>query len=151
MRPVPPPQDLPPNLRPAKFSAPPEISGEVNDIYGVIHLDEEGNANALEFQFQLSKDEIKVLRHEPYITLTILADHLHPFALQTSFPTDEKYDKLMEHQHVCNTNLTHDKQKWWRCDNPSHDSETSEQRIRVCDECWQERLRSGPEDETPIE
>lgn len=133
MKPITPPAKLPDNVRPVKFSAPEGAEG-INDAIGLQHVDEQGNPVALEFMFELTKDEIKVLRHEPYLTFTVLADHLHPFSIQTTFPYEEKYDSLVEHQHICTSNETHEKNKWWRCDNPSHNSK--EHRIRMCNECW---------------
>jgi hypothetical protein len=139
MRPVTPPtNNLPDNVKPARFQAPPEVADQVNDIMGLVHSGPDGEPLGLEFMFELSKDEIKVLRHEPYLTITMMADHLHPFAIQTSFPVDKKYDQLIEHQHVCTANATHMQQKWWRCDNPTHN--VNEDRIRQCDECWDYQL-----------
>lgn len=127
--------ELPENTRAVKFSAPEDMGDNINDAVGLQHLDEEGNPTALEFMFELTKDEIKVLRHEPYITFTVISDHLHPFSLQTTFPYEQKYDSLVEHQHVCTANVKHDTNRWWRCDNPSHN--TKENRLRMCDDCWE--------------
>lgn len=142
MRPVTPPTDnLPDNVMPARFDPPDEVKDEVNPIVGLVHKDEQGQPLGLEFMFELTKDEITVLRHEPYLTITMMSDHLHPFALQTSFEPDKKYAELMEHNHICNSNITHANQKWWRCDNPTHNSE--QHRLRQCDECWEAALEES--------
>lgn len=142
MKSVHPPDNLPDNCRAVLFNPPEGLEDSVNPIPGIVHLNEEGAPIAMEFMMQLSKDEIKVLRHEPFITITFMGDSLTPFGIQTSFPYEEKYDTLMEHQHVCTDILTHEKQKWWRCDNPSHDID--KQRIRMCDECWEKSANPEP-------
>ena len=141
MRPVAPNVDLPDDVRPVMFRAPEGQEDEINDIPGLVHLDEQGEPKAMEFMFELTDQEIKVLKHEPYITLTVLADHLDPFALQTTFPYDTKYESLEEHTHICDANLAHDENMFWRCDNPSHDKIKA--RVRECDECFQVRTTAS--------
>ena len=137
MRPVVPTGDFPDNVRPAKFKAPEGMEDDVNDIAGLLHLDDAGEPQAMEFMFELSEAEIKVLKHEPYVTMTVMADHLHPFAIQTSYPPDPKFDSLDEHTHICDSNMVHEENKWWRCDSPNHDK--IKDRNRECDDCWSAR------------
>lgn len=146
MRPVTPTVDLPDNVKAVKFSAP-EGQTDIGDIVGLVHQDQEGKNVALEFMFELTKDEIKVLRHEPYLTMTVMSDHLHPFALQTTFPFEQKYETLNEHSHICTDNITHESHQFWRCDNPSH---TGDNKHRMCQACWeaktsQEQPAGNPE------
>lgn len=137
MKPVIPPPDLPTNVRAVMFQPPEGMEGEVNPLPGMVHLDEDGRPLGLEFMFEFTKEEVQVLRHEPFVTITFMGDQVTPFALQTSYPPDKKYADLMEHHHICAQNLTHEKQKFWKCDNPSHNSD--QQRIRECDECFHDR------------
>ena len=137
MKPVTPPSDLPSSVKPVMFQPPEGMEDEINPLPGMVHLDDEGHPLGLEFMFELSKEEIQVLRHEPFVTITFMGDQVTPFALQTSYPIDEKYAKLMEHHHICTQNLVHEKQKFWRCDNPTHNSD--EQKLRECDACFENR------------
>lgn len=138
MRPVVPAGDnLPENVQRVKFDPPPGQEDEVNPIVGIVHHDPEGNKLASEFMFELTEDEIAVLNHEPFVTIVVYADHLHPFAIQTSYPAEEKYHTLNEHTHFCVSNLTHDEKKPWLCENPRH--EMPEMRERECPVCWNER------------
>lgn len=122
-------EDLPDNVQPVKFTAPQELAGDVEDIVGCAHKTEDGQTIAIEFLFELNDDEVRVLKHEPYLTFTIMADHLHVFAIQTSFPPDKKYSDLEEHTHKCP-----DCEKFSRCENPRH--EMPRDRVRQCDKCW---------------
>ena len=133
MRPVVPQGELPESVQAVMFRAP-EDREDIEDIPGIVHLAEDGSAIAMEFMFEISKDELKVLRHEPYLTVLIEGGQLTPFSLQSTVPFDEKYETLIEHSHVCTENVTHEKQLWWRCDNPAHDSKANT--IRMCDDCF---------------
>jgi hypothetical protein len=143
VRPVMPPDNLPEHVDAARFDPPESIANEVDSIAGIIHKDpEDKEPVALEFMFELSEQDIKVLKHDPYLTITILADHLHPFRIETSHQYTPDYEQLEEHHHICAENVTHDTNEWWRCDNPRHDK--IKDRNRVCDSCWdavQESLR----------
>lgn len=134
MKPIVPPQDLPDTVRAVLFKAPAGAEEEVNDLPGLVHMNDQGEAIACEFMFEFTKEEIQVLRHEPYLTLTMMVQAPPVFALQTTFEPDEKYKTLMEHSHVCTENLAHEKQMFWKCDNPAHDSTTTTR--RTCAGCF---------------
>lgn len=141
MRQVTPSGDFPPNVQLVRFTPPDNLPDglQMQDAVGLAHLNEGREIVALEFMFELTDDEIQVLNHERYLTLTMMSDHLHPFALQTSYPPDPKYAQLDEHTHVCVDGLTHEKDKFWKCENPRHDHKQN--RIRECEECWYERTQ----------
>lgn len=129
--------ELPDNVKPIKFTAPAgEHDVNIQDIVGLVHLDEDGNPLGFEFMFELDKKEIQVLRHEPYVTVSFYGQGITPFNLETTIPFDKKYSDLLTHTHVCTSELTHEGQKWWSCDNPTHNSK--ENRLRNCPECVQE-------------
>lgn len=134
MRPVVPQGDLPETVKAIMFRAP-EGRDDVDDIPGVVHLDEDGSPIAMEFMFEISRDELKVLRHEPYLTVLIEGGQLTPFSIQSTIKFDKKYETLNEHSHVCTENVAHERQLWWRCDNPAHDSKANS--IRMCDDCFE--------------
>lgn len=139
MRPVIPPDDLPNNVQAVQFNPPEGMEEQVNKVAGLVHYDNDGNKAAMEFMFELSQEELQVLNHEPYLTLTVMADHLHPFALQSSFPPEpDRYDKLDSHNHKCVSNLTHETEQFWRCFNPRHANIKGKE--LECDSCWQVRL-----------
>lgn len=144
MRPVAPTTELPDDVKAVMFRAPEGEEDKVNDIPGLTHIDESGEPKALEFMFELTEQEIKILKHEPYVTLLVMADHLHPFAIQTSYPYDPKYDDIDEHTHICSSNLVHEDNIYWKCDNPRH--EALRDRVRECDECFQHRTTVADED-----
>lgn len=144
MRPVIPSGNFPDNVKPAKFAAPEGMEEQVNDTIGLVHVHPNtGQTVAIEFMFELSEEELLVLQHERFITMTVMADHLHPFSIQTSYPFDEKYRTLKQHTHVCKSNIAHEEPKWWQCENPRHHSK--DDRDRECDDCW--RKRTGQEEE----
>lgn len=128
-------QEYPKNVIPAKFT-PEEGLDNVEPTYGLVHKDPEGKTVALEFMLELTEEDLMVLKHEPYLTLTIASEILPPFAIQTSFPYNEKYKKMAEHHHICRSNLMHVENIFWRCDNPMHDKS---HKFRECDNCWQMR------------
>jgi hypothetical protein len=136
MRPVPPPLELPETCRAALFQPPEGLEDKVNPLPGIVHLDAEGEPVGLEFMFELSRDEVQVLKHEPYVTITFMGSALPPFALQTSYPEDDKYKNLDDHYHICTSNFTHEEQKFWQCDNPAHNPKDNGQRLRECLECF---------------
>lgn len=135
MKPIVPPDELPANIRPVLFQAPEGTEDEVNNLPGLVHLNENNEPFACEFLFELSKEEIQVLRHEPYLTITMMVQAPPVFSIQSTYSPDEKYEKLLEHSHVCTENLIHENQRWWQCDNPAHDGKTH--KLRTCDKCFQ--------------
>jgi hypothetical protein len=142
MRQVVPSGDFPSNVVPAKFTPPEGMGDEVGEAVGLIHKHPDtGETLALEFMFELTEQDIRVLKHEPYLTLTFMTDRLHPFAIQTSYPYDEKYENLDTHTHICRDNLAHEDNQWWKCDNPRHDH--IKDRIRECTPCWRARTQEG--------
>lgn len=150
MRQVVPSGDFPPNVHPVKFSPPEGMEEQVGEAIGLLHQDQNGETVALEFMLELTEQEIRVLKHEPFITLTLMADHLHPFAIQTSYPEDEKYEDLDTHHHICDKNASHENNEWWRCDNPRHDH--IKDRIRECDSCWRVRTQGDePKGSEPVD
>ena len=128
--------ELPDNVKLIQFTAPEGMEDAVQNIHGLVHLDEEGQPLGFEFMFELDKKEIQVLRHEPYITISFMGQGITPFKLETTIPHDDMYRGLMEHTHVCTSELTHENNKWWSCDNPTHN--TKENRVRNCADCVQE-------------
>lgn len=137
MKPIIPSGEFPENVKPAKFTAPDEIKDHVNDIVGLMHQDQEGNTVALEFMFEVTEQELHTLKHEPFVTLTLFTSDLSPFALQTSYPFEDKYTQLNSHTHICTSK---EESHWWKCDNPRHDP--IKDRTRECDECWRERTQN---------
>ena len=135
MRAITPNIELPDNVQAVLFRAPAERE-DVQDIAGLVHKDEDGQPVAIEFMFELSKQDLHVLKHEPFLTLILEGSELAPFSLQATIPYDEKYKTLSEHSHVCTENVTHEKQQWWRCDNPSHTGEVNNNTIRMCTSCF---------------
>jgi hypothetical protein len=137
--------ELPPDVKAVVFTAPEGMEDTVQDIQGLVHLAEDGSPLGFEFMFELSKQELQVLRHEPYLTVSFMGQSLTPFRMETTVPFDEKYETLSTHSHICSENLTHDTQLWWPCDNPAHNTDTK--KLRTCKECfhvmWQRAQEEG--------
>lgn len=142
---VPSVKDLPENVRPVKFNPPEGMEKEINSAVGIVHLDpESGESVALEFMFEFTEQELSVLMHEPFLTVTFMTDHLHPFAIQTSYPYDPSYEKLDDHHHICDSNFAHENNEYWRCENPRHNP--IKDRMRECDPCWRTRTQQSGEE-----
>lgn len=135
--------DLPENVRVVTLTGP-EDQDFIEDITGLVHLDEDGTPLGFEFMFEFDKKDLHVLKHEPYLTVSFFGKGITPFAMQTTVPYDKKYTTLATHTHVCSANKAHDKQVWWQCDNPSHKTDTD--RLRTCFDCLQ-ALEDEPQDE----
>jgi hypothetical protein len=148
VRPVVPSGELPDSVSAVMFQPPPGTEEEVTALPGIVHLGPDGQPIACEFMFEFTKDEIKVLKHEPFVTITMMVQAPPVFAIQTTFDPDPKFDSLNEHQHICTENLTHENRQFWRCDNPTHNAK--DQRIRTCDPCYrylEEDAISGEEEQ----
>jgi len=78
---------LPPNVELHKFEHP---SPNVDDIFGLVYkAEEEGESNSIEFMFELTNEELDILKVKPLLTITILGDAAPVFALMTSYPSVE--------------------------------------------------------------
>lgn len=131
--------NLPEHVQAVKFGASEEMKqAGIQDAYGVVHYPEHmtdpekryaGDIVAVEMMFEVSKEEVTTLLHEPYITITMLTDKLPPTMLQTTHPYDPRYRLMVEHTHRCPECDEH-----YRCDNPKH--KMPESRKLICDPCW---------------
>lgn len=141
--------DLPAHVQPVKFGANKEMKeAGVQDAYAVVHYPEhmtdpekryQGDIIAIEMLFEVSREEIMTLMHEPYLTLTMITDSFPPTSLQTTHQYDPRYKMMVEHTHRCPECEEH-----WRCDNPKH--KMPESRKLICIDCWHEAMEVAKED-----
>lgn len=135
--------DLPAHVQVARFTPSGEMQeAGIQPAFGVIHYPEDktdpekrfqGDILGIELMFEVSREEIMTLLHEPYITLTLLTDSLPPLMLETTHKYDPRFKLTIEHTHRCPECDEH-----YRCHNPIH--KMPESRKLICDDCWHEKM-----------
>lgn len=136
--------DLPDHVQAVRFSPSEEMQeAGIKPAFGIVHYPEEmtdpekrypGDILGIELMFEVSREEIMTLLHEPYITLTLLTGELPPLMMETTHPYDPRYKLTIEHTHRCPECDNH-----YRCNNPIH--KMPESRKLICEECWQVKMK----------
>jgi hypothetical protein len=63
---------------------------EVEDIYGMVHTSQDpSESSSIEFMFELTEEELNILKVKPLLTLVILGEASPVFQLLTSYPSAE--------------------------------------------------------------